>query len=96
MGAQAKTNGLIDQLGGLDEAVAIVRKKAGLSISGATNLVLYPSRRTLFELLSNATPETLEESAAERKIRALLPGLPSQQLLKGGMLRILPYSLNVR
>ena len=96
MGAQAKDNGLVDQLGGLDEAVEIVRKKAGLSAGGETNLVLYPARRSLLEMLSNATPEALEEAATERKIRAAVPGLPSQQVLKGGVMQILPFSLNVR
>jgi len=96
MGAQARQNGLIDQLGGLDEAVEVIRKKAGLSAVGETNLVIYPPRRTLLELLSNSTPETLEEAAAESKIRALVPALPSRVFLKGGLLRLLPYSLNVR
>ena len=95
MGAQAKQNGLVDQLGGLDEAIEIVRKKAGLSAAGETNLVMYPPRRSLFEVLSNATPETLEDAAAESKVRALVPGLPSHVMLQGGLLRILPYSLNV-
>jgi protease-4 len=96
MGAQAKQNGLIDELGGINLAVEIVRKKAGLSAGGETNLVMYPARRSLLEMLSSVTPEGLEEAAAERKIRAAVPGLPSQEMLKGGVLRILPYSLNVR
>jgi protease IV len=96
MGAQAKQNGLVDQLGGLDEAVQIVRKKAGLSASGETNLVMYPPRRSVFELLSNATPESLEETAAENRLRAIIPGIPSRMLFKGGLLRVLPYRLNVR
>jgi len=96
MGAQAKQNGLIDQLGGLDEAVEVVRKKAGLSSGGETNLVMFPARRSLFEMLASSTPEALEEAAAERKIRAVAPGLPSQTMLKGGMMRMLPFSLNVR
>ncbi len=96
MGAQAKQNGLVDQLGGLSEVIAIVRKKANLSATGETNLVMFPARRSLFEMLSNATPEALEEETAERKIRTLLPGLPSRGLLKGGVLQILPFSLNVR
>jgi protease-4 len=96
MGAQAKQNGLVDDLGGLDEAVAVVRKKAGLSAGGETNLVMYPARKTLFEMLATATPESLEETVVNRKIRTVIPGLPSQTLLKGGMLRVLPFSLNVR
>jgi len=96
MGAQAKQNGLVDQLGGIDEAVAIVRKKAGLSAGGETNLIQYPPRRSLLDILSNASPESWEETAAESKIRAFVPGLPSRALLTGGLLRMMPYSLNVR
>jgi protease-4 len=96
MGAQAKQNGLVDQLGGFDEAVEIVRKKAGLSTGGETNLVLFPARRSLLEMLSSATPEALEEAETERRIRAIVPGLPSVGLMKGGVLQILPFSLNVR
>jgi protease-4 len=96
MGEQAKQNGLVDQLGGLDEAITIVRKKAGLSAAGDTNLVLYPPRKSLLEMLSNTTPEAMEDAAMERKIRAVVPGLPSQMLLKGGLLQILPYRLSVR
>lgn len=96
MGAQAKDNGLVDELGGLTEAIAVVRKKAGLSATGETNLVMFPARRTLIEMLSSATPEAMEDAAVERKIRAIVPGLPSHGLLKGGVMSILPYSLSVR
>jgi hypothetical protein len=47
-------------------------------------------------MLSSATPEALEDAAMERKIRAIVPDLPSQTALKGGMLSILPYRLTVR
>jgi protease-4 len=96
MGAQAKQNGLVDQLGGLDEAIEIVRRKAGLAASGDTNLVMFPPRRSLLELLSTASPEALEEAALENKIRSTVPELPSQILLKGGLLRMMPYKLTVR
>jgi protease-4 len=96
MGAQAHDNGLVDQLGGLDEAVSLIRKKANLPPNGATNLVLYPPRRTLLEVLTESSPEALESAAAENKLRSVLPGLPSTALLRGGMMRILPYRLNVR
>ncbi len=95
MGAQAKDNGLVDQLGGLTEAIDIVRKKAGLSVGGDTNLVMFPARRSLLELLTNASPETLEDAAMERKIRALAPGLPRQSLLHGGVMQIMPYSVTI-
>ena len=96
MGTQARENGLVDDLGGLDQAIALIRKKANLSASGDTNLVPYPARRSLYEILSNATPDALESSYTESRIRKLLPGLPSRALLEGGMLRILPYQLTVQ
>ena len=42
MGAQARQNGLVDDLGGLDTAVALVRKQAKLPVNGNTDLVMYP------------------------------------------------------
>ncbi len=95
MGSQARQNGLVDQLGGLDQAVATVRQKAHLPPTGDTNLVMFPPRRSLLEALTSSSPESLQDSAAESKIRQLLPALPSRVLLKGGMLRILPYELNI-
>lgn len=95
MGSQARQNGLVDQLGGLDQAVATVRQKAHLPPTGDTNLVMFPPRRSLLEALTSSSPESLRDSAAESKIRQLLPALPSRVLLKGGMLRILPYELNI-
>ena len=96
MGAQAKDNGLVDQLGGINEAIDVVRKKAGLSAGGDTNLVMFPARRSILEMLSSTTPETLEDAAAERKVRAIAPQLPSSSMLKGGVMQILPYRLTVR
>jgi protease IV len=96
MGTQARENGLVDDLGGLDQAIALIRKKANLSASGDTNLVPYPARRSLYEVLSNASPDALESSYTESLIRKQLPGLPSRALLEGGMLRMLPYRLTVQ
>ncbi len=96
MGSQARQNGLIDQLGGLDQAVAAVRQKAHLSPNGDTNLVMFPPRRSLLEVLANSSPESLQDSVAESKLREMLPTLPSRLFLKGGLLRILPYQIDVR
>jgi protease-4 len=95
MGTQARENGLVDSLGGLDEAIALVRAKAKLSVGGETNLVLYPARKSVFELLSNSSPDSVEDSVSESRIRKMIPGLPGRSLLQGGILARLPYSLNV-
>lgn len=50
-GAQARQNGLVDALGGLDRAVALAKEKAGIPADTDVELVNYPPRKTLFELL---------------------------------------------
>ncbi len=95
MGGQARQNGLVDQLGGFDLAVSLVRQRAHLSPAGDTNLVLFPPRKSLWEVLANSSPEAVQDTAAESKIRQFLPALPSPVFLKGGLLRILPYQINV-
>ena len=95
MGMQAKDNGLVDTLGGLDEAIAAVRAKAKLSAGGETNLVLYPPRKTIFEVLSNASPDAVTESLTENRLRKLIPNLPSRSVLQGGIFTRLPFAVSV-
>jgi protease-4 len=50
-GAQARQHGLVDALGGLDRAIAIAKEKAGIDPSTDVEIVSYPPRKTLSELL---------------------------------------------
>jgi protease-4 len=47
-GRQAKDNGLVDELGGLNLALAIAKEKAGLSREAEVEVVTYPKRRLFF------------------------------------------------
>jgi protease-4 len=96
MGAQARQNGLVDQLGGLNESIALVRKRAHLSEGGETDLIAFPPRQSLLDLMFNSSSSSISEDLLTRKLRSLVPGLPVNTLLKGGMLRIMPYSLAVQ
>jgi len=51
-GAQAKAHGLVDALGGLDVAVAMAKERAHIAASEDIELVVYPPRRSFFEVLS--------------------------------------------
>ncbi|MBV8831273.1 MAG: signal peptide peptidase SppA [Acidobacteriaceae bacterium] len=95
MGAQAKDNGLVDQLGGLDQAISLVRSRAKLSATGDTNLVLYPPRKTIFELLAGSSAESGLESYARSKLKTAIPGLPGPALVKGGIMKIMPFQLSI-
>ena len=50
-GAQAKQNGLVDELGGLDRAVALAKQAAKIDEKSEVELVVYPQRRSFYELV---------------------------------------------
>jgi protease-4 len=51
-GRQAKQNGLVDELGGLDRAVAIAKQRAKIAADSDVELVVYPPRKSFYELFS--------------------------------------------
>jgi protease-4 len=53
-GRQAKDLGLVDVLGGLDRAVTIAKERAKIPSGEQVELVFYPPRRTLYDLLMSS------------------------------------------
>lgn len=51
-GAEAVKNGLIDQLGGLDDAIAKAKEMGGIKPNKRFNIIYYPKAKTLSEKLS--------------------------------------------
>lgn len=62
-GTHAKQIGLVDQLGGLDDAIAVAKKKAKVE---EYTLMTYPGKSSVFENLLN---ETTGDSYADRKMQ---------------------------
>jgi protease-4 len=52
-GRQAKQNGLVDELGGLDRAIAIAKQRAKIAADSDVELTVYPPRKSFYELLSD-------------------------------------------
>jgi len=80
--AQAKANGLIDEIGGLNEALIAVRRAAGIR---KCHLISLPRPKTLMDLLSgededSATPVRLEPDASQRLQLAVLKRLAERPL----------------
>jgi protease IV len=50
-GRQAREIGLVDEIGGLQHALAIAKERAGLDPDAEVELVVYPRRRPLFDLI---------------------------------------------
>ena len=62
MGDQAKAHGLVDELGGIDRALEMVKKKAGIPATSNVNLVLYPGKRSIFDVLFRSGGEAEAEA----------------------------------
>ena len=95
LGVQAKQNGLVDDLGGIDRAVEMIKDRARIPASEKVALVTYPPRRTIWDLLLNRSDESVE-AAIQRKLSALAGPMPIRALMHGGMLTLMPYAINVR
>jgi protease-4 len=92
LGDQAKTNGLVDELGGIDRAFELVKQKARIPASENVAIVMYPPRRSILDVLFGRA----QESAVESRWRRLLKDWPPELWAKGGLLRIVPYTVNAR
>jgi protease-4 len=77
-GEQAKEKGLVDILGGFDEALIQARELAGLQASAPVNLVFYPQRRSLWERLMDRSDDAKARTQALLRDvlagRATIPG----------------------
>ena len=50
-GRQAKEIGLVDELGGLDRAVALAKQRAKIALDAEVELVIYPPKKSIYDLL---------------------------------------------
>jgi protease IV len=62
-GRQAKDRGLVDALGGLSDAIAVAKQRAKIPAESDVELVVYPPKKTFYEILNdelNGRNESLE------------------------------------
>ena len=62
-GHQAKDNGLVDELGGLDTALRVAKERAKIAPDSGVELVMYPPRKSLYELLSDELAGDSQQAA---------------------------------
>ena len=93
LGAQAKMNGLVDEIGGLDRAVEMIKQRTNIPASEQVTLVTYPPRRTLLEMLLKTSTDNSELESA---IKAVAGSLPWKSLAHGGVQRLMPYSIVIK
>ncbi len=100
LGSQAKSRGLIDELGGLDRSLELVKEKAKIGVNDKVGLVLYPPKKTLFEQLFSKSAQAVSRLwitaiPFEKQVEEEL-GFSPRILLDGRMLGLLPYRLEFR
>ena len=82
-GQQAKANGLVDALGGLDAAIALAKTRAGIAAGTEVEIVNYPARKTLFELLAErlSGPSNARDLPIDFQMAAAMVGAGDRQAL---------------
>jgi protease-4 len=84
-GQQAKEKGLVDALGGLDAAVAIAKQRARLAADADVELVVFPPRKSFYEILSEQFGATSDQLAVNTWLSANLSKgeLEALRLMRG-------------
>ena len=99
MGSQAQANGLVDELGGFDRAVEMAKEAAGLDPEDGVTLVPYPEPKDFLELLLEGNWRATESPVAayvRSTLGELSGSVPWPALLRGGLMYIPPYSIQIR
>ena len=65
-GQQARERGLVDALGGLDRAIELTKERAKIPAGSDVELVVYPPRRSFYEILSDQFNGTNDALAVSR------------------------------
>ena len=96
-GTQAKAHGLVDAIGGLDEAVAIAADAAGLE-RDEYRLRYYPPQKTLIEQLISDLSGGYEESRMKEELGDLYPLVRKIKNLRHheGVQARMPFDINIQ
>jgi protease-4 len=92
MGDQAKANGLVDEIGGLDTALDLAKRKANIPAAENVTVVTYPARRDFLDILLHKSSGDMLES----RLTQVFGRMPFHAWMKGGYLRLMPYWVDVR
>jgi protease-4 len=71
-GQQAKERGLVDALGGLDRAIELTKERAKIPATSDVELVVYPPRKSFYEILSDQLNGTNQSHEVSKWLSATL------------------------
>jgi protease-4 len=96
-GQQAKAHGLVDELGGLTEAIEIAKARAKIAADEDVEVVVYPPRRSLYAALveqfgGGASAIGAWLDAGDRRALAALTA-PVRLFRRGEPLALMPFAV---
>ena len=97
LGTQAEANGLVDELGGFEQAIALAMEKAGIDADDDVQLLSYPAPKTFIEQIMESNRLAFAPTVPawlSNEMRTSAPGLPA--LVSGGILALAPFSLTIQ
>ena len=102
-GKQAKENGLIDEIGGLEKAIETAKILAKLPSDKDVKRVIYPKPRSFFDTyfgwqvntLSQVKQKELVKALPESMRRALRHAYMFDQMKKGDAMMLMPFELEI-
>ena len=99
-GQMALEHGLVDELGGLERAIALAKEKAGFDASDPFELVVYPEKKSIFEALltslmqSRSSTSLPLETLRPQQLLERSPLLKS--LMRGETHALMPFQIELR
>lgn len=106
-GAQGKGNGLVDDFGGLDQAIEVAKQLAGIPADKGIERVIMPHPRTFLEQLWGNDDDE-EKAKVKQQQQAMLAALPEDarralryaalmdQMQRGEVMALMPFDLRIK
>jgi len=107
-GTQAKENGLVDDLGGLEKAIEVAKQLASLPADKDVRRVIYPEAKPFLQSLFGDDDDSAEAKEQEKVQAALLNSLPEDvrrsfryaalldRMQKGEAMTLMPFELQIK
>lgn len=107
-GTQAKANGLVDELGGLEKAIEIAKQLANLPADKDVRRIAYPEAKTFFETLASGGIYTDTKTEEEKAQEAVVKALPADfqkalryaelfnRMQRGEAMMMMPFELEIK
>ena len=89
---------LVDELGGIDRAIEVLQRKARLPVDREARLVVFPGRKSFWERLMGGGDVSIYSARTPEEWMVRRVGAESglMPFLQGGMLRVMPYRVDIR